>query len=329
MKKALVTLLICALWLGACGQGGQGTDSGQSDQGVIRVALGDIESVETLNLFIALEHVRERGVEVETTELADEDLANQAVVSGKSDVGLGAPYGLIEGSSAPLRIFCQLQTLRYFPVVDKALDGEPFTVHSRGSSTEALARLVEQKEGIEFGEISYVSSSEIRANALLRGNVKATMLDIPNKNYVMSESPGQFHLLPLPKTGASDEVFFGNTEWLKQNEKTVQILLEETLTVWREIEKDPSYVMKERERLGLASDIPPELEREILPYYKQAAEEGLFTQDCGGREAATDDLEFYHTAGQIQDDPATLNVEDFWYFEPLQKAVQNVEGSGS
>jgi NitT/TauT family transport system substrate-binding protein len=155
------------------------------------------------------------------------------------------------------------------------------------------------------------------------------MLDIPNKNYVMSESPGQFHVLPLPKTGASDEVFFGNTEWLKQNEKTVQILLEETLTVWRAIEEDPSYVMEERERLGLASDIPPELEKEILPYYKQAAEEGLFTQDCGGREAAREDLEFYHTAGQIQDDPATLDVEDFWYLEPLQKAVQNVEGSGS
>jgi NitT/TauT family transport system substrate-binding protein len=337
MKKALVLLLISTLWLGACSQG---TDPGQADksvdQGVIRVALGDIESVETLNLFIALEHVRERGVEVEINELADEDLANQAVVSGQADVGLGAPYGLIEGSSAPLRIFCQLQTLRYFPVVDKAaypdwqaLDGEPFTVHSRGSSTEALARLVEQKEGIEFGEISYVSSSEIRANALLRGNVQATMLDIPNKNYVMSESPGQFHMLPLPETGASDEVFFGNTEWLKQNEKTVQILLEETLTVWRAIKEDPSYVMEEREKLGLASDLPPELEKEILPYYEQAAEEGLFTQDCGGREAAREDLEFYHTAGQIKDDPATLDVEDFWYLDPLQKAVRNVEESGS
>jgi NitT/TauT family transport system substrate-binding protein len=202
-------------------------------------------------------------------------------------------------------------------------------VHSRGSSTEALARLVEQEEGIEFGEISYVSSSEIRANALLRGNVQATMLDIPNKNYVMSEAPGQFHVLPLPETGASDEVFFGNTEWLKQNEKSVQILLEETLTVWRKINENPSYVMKERERLGLASDIPPELEKEILPYYEQAAEEGLFTQDCGGREAAREDLAFYHTAGQIKDDPATLDVEDFWYLEPLQKAVRNVEESGS
>src|ERR687897_1528713 len=337
MKKALVPLvLILALLLGACGQGGQGTDQGQGGQGAIRVALGDIESVETLALFIALEHVRERGVEVEINELADEDLANQAVVGGQADVGLGAPYGLIQGSSAPLRIFCQLQTLRYFPVVDKAaypdwqaLDGESFTVHSRGSSSEALARLVEQVEDIEFSEISYVPSSEVRATALLRGNVQATMLDIPNKNYVMSESPGQFHILPLPETGASDEVFFGNTEWLKKNEKTVQILLEETLTVWRKIDENPSYVMKERERLGLASDIPPELEKEILPYYEQAAEEGLFTQDCGGREAAQEDLEFYHTAGQIKDDPATLDVEDFWYLDPLQKAVRNVEESGS
>ena len=337
MKRVCAFVAMLALALAACGDD---DDSGGSSEGggggSIRVALGDIESVETLALFIAMERVRKRGTDVEVVELADEDLANQAVVGGQADMGLGAPYGLIEGSGAPLRIVCQLQRLRFFPVVDKAaypdwqaLDGEPFTVHSRGSSTEALARLVEQKEGIEFGEISYVSSSEIRANALLRGNVQATMLDIPNKNYVMSEAPGQFHVLPLPKTGASDEVFFGNTEWLKQNEKTVQILLEETLTVWREIEKDPSYVMKERERLGLASDIPPELEKEILPYYKQAAEENLFTQDCGGREAAREDLEFYHTAGQIQDDPATLDVEDFWYLDPLQKAVQNVEGSGS
>jgi NitT/TauT family transport system substrate-binding protein len=136
-------------------------------------------------------------------------------------------------------------------------------------------------------------------------------------------------MLPLPETGASDEVLFGNTEWLRQNEETVQILLEEVLTVWRKIEEDPSYVMKERERLGLLPDLPPEQEEEILPYYEQAAEEGLFTQDCGGREAAEEDLEFYETAGQIQGDPETLKVEDFWYLDPLQTALQNVdEGSG-
>jgi NitT/TauT family transport system substrate-binding protein len=287
MKRVLVGLAALTLVISACGQ-----DSG-SDQGSIRVALGDIESVETLGLMIALERVRERGVDVTLDELADEDLANQAVVGGQADVGLGAPYGLIQGSDAPLRIFCQLQTLRAFPVVDKAmypdwqsLDGETFTVHSRGSSTEALARLIEQTEGIDFGEISYVSSSEVRATALLRGNVKATVLDIPNKNFVMDEAPGKFHMLPVPDTGASDEVLFGNTEWLQQNQETVQVLLEEMLTTWRSINADPSFVLKERKRLGLLKDLPPELEKELLPYYEQASKEGLFTQDCGGAEAA-------------------------------------------
>src|SRR4028118_2115728 len=90
MKKALVPLLmICVLLLGACGQG---AEQGQAGQRAIRVALGDIESSETLALFIALEHVRERGVEVEINELADEDIANQAVVGGQSHAGLRAPH---------------------------------------------------------------------------------------------------------------------------------------------------------------------------------------------------------------------------------------------
>ena len=285
---------------------------------------------------IALERVRERGIDVELQELADEDLANQAVVGGQADVGLGAPYGLIQGSGAPLRIFCQLQTLRAFPVVDKAaypdwqsLNGQPFTVHSRGSSTEALARVVEQVEGIHFSKLSYVSSSEVRATALLRGNVKATLLDIPNKNYVMGEAPGRFHMLPVPDTGASDEVLFGNTEWLKANEKSVQILLEETLTTWRSIAEDPSWVLKERKRLGLLPDLPAELEQELLPYYEQAAEEGLFTQDCGGEPAAKEDFEFYHEAGQLKGDPAELKVEDFWSLEQMERALSSVEKSGS
>src|ERR671917_1457388 len=337
MKKALVPLLlILALLLGACGQGGQEADSGQADQGAIRVALGDIESVETLALFMALEHVRERGVEVEVNELADEDLANQAVVGGQSDVGLGAPYGLIEGSGAPLRIFCQLQSLKFFPVVDKAtypdwrsLDGETFTVHSRGSTTEALARIIEDQEGIEFGKISYVPGAEVRATALLRGNVKAAVLDIPNKNYVMAEAPGKFEVLPTPETGASDEVLFANTQWLEQNQKTVQVLLEEVLTVWRSINEDPAFVEEERERLGLLKDLPAELEEQLVPYYEEGAEGGLFTQDCGGEAAARDDFEFYHAAGQLQGDPASLKVEDFWTLEPLQAAVATVEEPGS
>lgn len=325
---ATLVLLASACGGGATGGGGGG--------GSIRVALGDIESVETLALMIALERVRERGTEVELIELADEDLANQAVVGGQADVGLGAPYGLIEESGAPLRIFCQLQRIRFFPVVDKAeypdwqaLNGETFTVHSRGSTTEALARIIEDEEGIQFGKISYVSGAEVRATALLRGNVKATVLDIPNKNYVMGQQPGAFHVLSAPDTNASDELMFGNTEWLQSNQEAVQVLLEEMLTVWRSINDNPSFVQKERQRLGLLPDLPPALEQELVPYYRQGAQEGLFTEDCGGASAAREDFPFYRAAGQLDAEPSQLQVEDFWTLGPRQDALAALENSGS
>ena len=343
-------LLALALALAACSGGPAGGAADASggasapaaeggaaaEGGRIRVALGDIEGVETLNLLVALERVRERGVEVELTEFAEEDLANQAVVGGQADIGLGAPYAVIQELDAPIRAFCQLQTLRFFAVVDQAaypdwqaLDGEGFTVHSRASGTEAMARFVEREEGITFSEISYVPGSEVRATALLQGNVSATFLDIPNRNFVMREEPGRFHQLPLPDIPATDEALFASVEWLQANEALVQALMEEVLTVWREIDADPSFVAEERERLGLLTDLPAELEEELLPYYEQASEEGVFATDCGGSEAAEADFAFYTVAGQLEGDPVDLRVEDFWYFEPLDPALEAVEAAGN
>jgi NitT/TauT family transport system substrate-binding protein len=238
---------------------------------------------------------------------------------------------VIQETGAPIRIICQLQTLRFFAVVDaeaypdwQALDGETFTVHSRGSGTEAMALLIEQEEGIEFGEISYVTGAEVRATALLEGNVQATFLDIPTRNFVFEEAPDQFHELPLPEIDATDEAFVANTEWLSENQEAAQVLLEETLTTWRTIVEDPNFVAEERERLGVGEDLEPELEEQIVPYYEEAGQEGVFATDCGGEEAARTDFEFYSLVGQVEGDPAELNVEDFWDLGPLEQALETV-----
>ena len=123
-------------------------------------------------------------------------------------------------------------------------------------------------------------------------------------------------------------MLFANTNWLNENKQSAQVLLEEILTVWRSIKENPEFVQTERERLGLAKDLPAELEKELVPYYEQGVEEGLFTQDCGGEEAAQDDFEFYGAAGQLEGDPAELKVEDFWSLEQLDAAVSKVGASG-
>ena len=82
----------------------------------VRVALGDVVSVETLAFVIALERAKERGVDYELTSFAKEELAIQAIVNGQSDLGVGTPYSVIQKSKVPLKNLFQMSRLIFFPV---------------------------------------------------------------------------------------------------------------------------------------------------------------------------------------------------------------------
>lgn len=297
----------------------------------IRLGLGDIESVETLNLLIAIEHTKQRGVDVKLISFKSEDIANQAIVNDQADIGIGTPYAVIQKVKAPIRLFFQLSTLQFYPVVNtehyktwKDLDGGDLVVHSRTSGTLAIANLMAQKEGIKYGTISYVPGSEVRALAMLKGNIKATIIDAVNTNFLMEKASGKFAVLPLGEVQASDEALFARDDYLKKNADAVAVFVEELLKTWRAINKDPAYVVEERKRLGLLKDLPKDLEKEVLPYYQVGVKGGMFPTDGGGIRAAKADLDFYSVAGQIKGSAADLKVDDFWDMEPLNAALKKL-----
>jgi NitT/TauT family transport system substrate-binding protein len=123
---------------------------------------------------------------------------------------------------------------------------------------------------------------------------------------------------------ASDEALFARREFLEQNSQAVGILVEELLHVWRAINKDPNFVVRERQRLGLLRDLPSKLEPEVLPYYQQGVATGIFPTDGGGEKAARNDVLFFTTSGALKGSPSELKVEDFWYLEPLKVALTKV-----
>src|SRR5688572_28126481 len=296
-----------------------------------KLALGDIATIESLNLLIALDRAKQRGLEVEVIQFKSEDIATQAVLNGQADLGQGTPYAVIQKVNAPVRMFYLMQTLQFFPVVDQAsykswkdLDGQDMVVHSRGSGTEAMANVMAQTNGIKFKAISYVPGSEVRALAMLKGNIKATFVDLSNRNLIMREAPDKFIVLPMGEVKASDETLFARKEVLDANKDAIGVLVEEMLTVWRNINKDPSFVVAERKRLNLLKDLPPKLEEEVLPYYKQGVDNGIFPNDGGGEKAAQNDILFFTTSGALKGAPAELKAEQFWYFEPLKRAIAKV-----
>ena len=322
---ALLGLILVSLPVFSAGQ----TEPEPGEVKKINLALGDIETVETLHLLIALEKVKERGIDVEMISFKSEDVAAQAVVNKQADIGIGTPYALIQNVNAPIRIFFQLSTLLFFPVVNtefyntwKDLDGEEMVVHSRTSGTLAIANLMAMKNGIEYGKISYVPGSEVRATSMLQGNIKATIIDSFNKEFLMKEAPGKFKVLPMGDITASDEALYANVEFLEANPTVVRILVEELIGTIKAINDDPAYVIEQREKYGLLPELPSELEPEILPFYELAAEGDMFPEDGGGARAAKQDFEFYGVAGQIQGDPASLKVEDFWYLKAIDDVAK-------
>ena len=295
----------------------------------IRYALGDVISVDELPLLIAVERAKARDVDVEITAFKSEEIATQAVINGQADVGQGTPYAALQKVSVPIRFFYQLMALQFFPIVNKEhykgwkdLDGQDVVVHARGSGTEAIMNLMAKEQGIKYKNVSYVPGSEVRALGLLKGTIKASILDATNKNYVMKEAPDKFLILPLGQVKASDEALFATRDYLEKHQAAVAIFLEELIKVSRQINANPSSVLDERKKLGLLKDLPPKLENEILPFFQEAVKNGVFPNDGGGERAAKNDLEFFRLSGQLKGE--NLKVEDFWHLAPLKAALTKV-----
>ena len=294
--------------------------------GKIRIALGDVASVETLAFLVALDRAKDRGLDYEMTAFAKEQLAIQAVIGGQMDIAVGTPYSVIQKTNVPIRNIFQLSKLVFFPVADKKyktwqdLDGEPFTFHARGTGTEAIGDIIIKREGITLGQRSYVPGSENRIIGMMKGQINATIVDLSNKNILMEKAGDKFHVLPGIEDPASDEVLFAEIGWIKENEESVAILVEELLRTWREMADDHTILDKERKARNLLSDIPKELLEEVDAYYQEAIEGGVFDPNGGGEEAALADFIFFVDAGQLEGPAADLKVEDYWYLAPLDAA---------
>jgi NitT/TauT family transport system substrate-binding protein len=295
----------------------------------IRIALAETPSDEMAAFFVALDRAKAAGLDYEWTAFSDEELAIQAVLSGQMDIGFGTPYAAMQRSKAPLRIVFQLSKLKFFPVSSKKyskledLDGEPILLHSRGGGTDSIANVIEEKVGIKFGERSYVPGSANRVVALIAGQADATIIDLSNKNKLMAQAPDDFNVLPMFEVDASDEALFANLDWIKANEEDVNIFVNALVSTWQDMQEDPTIIRRETNPDGPIGQLPPEILAELDGFYADAVEGGLYDPNGGGRKAAQADMEWYSAAGQLDGDPSTLNIEDFWYLAPLDAAVAN------
>ena len=302
--------------------------AGNAYAGKIRIALAETPSDEVAAFFLALDRAKANGLEYEWTAFADEELAIQAVLSGKMDIGFGTPYAAMQKAKAPVRIIFQLSKLKFFPVSSKKysslkdLNGAPIMLHSRGGGTDSIANVIEDRVGIKFGQRSYVPGSQNRIVALMAGQTDLTIVDLANKNKLMEQAGDRFNVLPMFEVDASDEALFANINWIKANAADVDIFVKALLSVYQDMQKDPTIIKRETNPDGPIGQLPKEVLDGLDAFYKEAVAGGLYDPNGGGEKAAKADMEWYSMAGQLTGDPASLKIEDFWYLEPLNRAMK-------
>jgi NitT/TauT family transport system substrate-binding protein len=294
----------------------------------LKIALAETPSDELAAFFVALDRANANGLDYEWTAFADEELAIQAILSGQMDIGFGTPYSVMQRSRAPIRIIFQLSKLKFFPVAVekytdlKQLDGHPIMLHSRGGGTDSIANVIQERMSIKFGDRTYVPGSANRVVAMLANQAEVTILDLSNKNKIMAEAGDRFNVLPMFDVDASDEALFANLDWIKENSEQVDILVAALVSVWRDMDKDPTIIRRETNPDGPIGQLPAEILAELDGFYAEAVAGGLYDPNGGGRKAAMADLEWYTGAGQLEGNPAEMNIEDFWYLAPLDAATK-------
>jgi len=304
------------------------TQAQKKGDDTVHVALADLPEMETLFFLVGLARAGKRGLKYDLTFFAGEDLAIQTILSGHLHIGLGSPYAVIQNVDVPVRMFQQVSRIVFFPVVAakyktwKDMDGVSIAFHSRGGPLEPLAEIVAKREGIKLGKPQFIPGSENRIVALQRGHVDAAIIDLLNKNMIMEKAPDKFRVLPWVGEDevVTDEALFARLDWLEKNQDKVQILVEEMLKAAREICANPRMIADERTKYDLLEDLPKELASKVADYYEQAIKAGVYSCNGGGPKAAANDIAILAKAGQLKGGADKLKVENFWYFEPLQKA---------
>src|ERR671918_938072 len=284
--------------------------------------MGDVPSL------LAWEQLKKQGIEVVPTFFPKTDLAVQAVVAGEADIGSAAGIAVVKAveSGMNLRIIAE-QVRNEWQLVTpvslkdpKQLDGKRVGYHAPITVTEALVKWMAQHYKITPNWM-IIPGSDVRAEALMRGQLDATPAEIADVLNILQAKPGQFHvLISYAKTFPQliGSMYFARADYVQKNTPMVESVLEAILKSHRAAEERPT-VIKEN-ALRLLPETKPALIDATAATYKE-----LRIWDINGgadRERGEASIKFFEEAGLLKKDAVTF--QQAFDTGPLDRALKKL-----
>ena len=269
--------------------------------------MGDIPSL------LAWDELKKQGIEVLPTFFPKTDLAVQAVVAGEADIGSAAGIAVVKAveSGMNIRIIAE-QVRNEWQLVTpvgfkdpKQLNGKRVAYHAPITVTEALVKWMAQHYKITPNWM-IIPGSDVRAEALMRGQLDATPAEIGDVLNILSAKPGQFHvLISYAKTFPQliGSMYFARADYLQKNAATVESVLEAILRAHRNSDERPASVKENA--LRLLPETKPELVDAIAAAYKE-----LRIWDVNGgadKERGEASIKFFEESGLLKKGAVSFN----------------------
>jgi ABC-type nitrate/sulfonate/bicarbonate transport system substrate-binding protein len=280
----------------------------------IRLAVTADSGVQEIPLLKAREGLAARGYNVTSQLYPNPVTALQAVVTGEADIGSADPPIVIAANQEgqDLRIFALQQSIGYALVgptsvtEPQGLEGMRVGYHSPGSMTRGLAFLAAER--FDFTpEWLAIEGSEVRVEALLNGQLDATMLDLEQTANLLATHGDEYHVLVAfaqEFPGLMGGGLYAPPEWLEEHSDFAQALVEEIILANRSLVEDKEFFKDEILRLvgtstGLGDD-PARLEA-VADLHIQS---NVFDVNGGlTPEAAEDTVAIYIEIGDLDSAP--------------------------
>ena len=284
--------------------------------------MGDIPSL------LAWEQLKKQGIEVIPTFFPKTDLAVQAVVAGEADMGSAAGIAVVKAVESGMNVRIIGEQVRnewqlVTPVSfkdPKQLDGKRVGYHAPITVTEALVKWMAVHYKINPTWM-IIPGSDIRAEALMRGQLDATPAEIGDVLNILQAKPGQFHILisyakVFPQLIGS--MYFARADYVQKNAATVESVLEAILNAHRAAEERPGLVKENA--LRLLPETKPQLVEATAATYKE-----LRIWDVNGgadKERGEASIKFFEEAGLLK--KGAVTYAQAFDTGPLDKALQKI-----
>jgi ABC-type nitrate/sulfonate/bicarbonate transport system substrate-binding protein len=275
--------------------------------------------LDDLGVQVAIKKMEEQGVKVTKTDFAEQEQSVPAMVRGTIDVvnhlaATAAAAAINEG--AEIQMIAGYTKNRWVMVTNpeitdlQGLEGKRIGVHSDASFTKAVASYYLKEAGVE-GKLMIVPGSEVRAQALAKGQLDATVISLEDVITLGEQFPGKFKELAYFAKDYPDIVDLGTVagkQWIEKEPELAKAWVAALSEGYAEIQDIAAAQAVAEEHYSDFAPTPEILEEQI----KQLVEGGFYPADAGlTPEQCKSTIAFTIEAGQVEGDAA--NVDDSKY----------------